>query len=403
MLDVSFNKLRHIHPETFVHMKSLYDLNISHNELVLNGAILYSEYINILDAAFCNPAEDDSWYVLKHSVFSGLPNLAKLVLEGNSIQCVMWDAFSNNQRLKNLDLKNNMLKAMPREFTLCSNVVNLDLTNNSIECNCHMRTFSASCNITKLYGVSCGTPRGLEDPSCDDMSLTDTPDTGTCDSYIETTQTVTSESTTQGYTTSAEFATTSDTEITDKNSDQHSPTSARDAANESGRLVEFSVTPTTEIQIILSEKNPKVALTKSLLTKSYMWYVLGAVLFLVVVIVTVSVVVILRVCRRQDIGGSMPASHYFNFNFGNGNAHTYDKVHENNGRRDYVSMHSPQKLMPAKQDLHYSCRDVTTLCDMPAQGQPKSRPCSCSLILETNVATAYRNGDIEEHVYEEVL
>jgi hypothetical protein len=383
-------------------MKSLFNLNISHNDLVLNGAILYSDYINILDAAFCNPVEDASWYVLKHSVFSGLPNLAKLVLEGNSIQCVMWDTFSNNQRLKNLNLKNNMLKVMPHQFNLCSHVIEMDLTDNPIECNCHMRTFSRSCNGAKLDEVSCGTPRGLDDLSCDDMSLTDPPDTGTCDFYIETTQAVTSEDT-QDYTTSAEFSTTSDTEIIYLYSDQHSPTSARTAANESERLVEFSVTPTTEILITLSEENPNVALTKSLLTKSYMWYILGAVVFLVLIIVTVSVVVILRVCRRQDIESSMSATHYFNFHFGNGNTHTYDKVHENNGRRDYVSMHSLHKLMPVKQDLHYSCRDVTTLCDMPAQGQSVSRPCSCSLILEANLATGYRNGDIEEHVYEEVL
>jgi hypothetical protein len=405
-LDVSFNRLRYIHPETFVNMRSFYFLNVSHNDLVLKGTILHSDYINILDAAFCNPEKDASWYVLKYPVFSGLPNLTKLVLEGNSIQCVMWDTFSNNRRLKNLDLQNNMLKVMSHQTTLCSHVIELDLSNNPIECNCHMRMFSASCSSVKLDEVLCGTTLGLEDLSCD-MSLTDPPDTGTCDIDIGSTQAVTSalptsEDTTQGYANSAVFSATSETAISDLYSDQHSPTSEYNTSNKNERLVEFSVTPTAEIQITLSQ-DPDVTLSTVLLTKSYMWYVFGTVVVLVVIIVTVSVVVVLRVCRRQDIEGSTPATHYFNFHFGKRNSHTYDKVNENNGRRDYISIHSLQKLIPPKPDLHYSCRDVTTLSEMPVQGQPASRPCSCSLLLDTNFATARRNGDNEENVYEEIL
>lgn len=408
-LDVSFNRLRYIHPEAFVHMKSFYDLNVSHNVLVLNGTILYSDYINILDAAFCNPTKDASWYVLKYPVFNGLPNLTKLVLEGNGIQCVMWDTFSNNQRLNSLDLRNNMLKFLPHQNTLCSHVIELDLSNNPIECNCYMKMYAASCPNTsvKLGEVSCGTPTGLEHLSCDDVSFTDPPVIGICDfdigsTYAVTSTLLTSEGTSQDNTISTEFSATSETVMSSLYSDQQSPTSALKASNKSANLVEFSSTSTTEIPSDFSE-NPVAAITKASLTNSFMLIVFGAVFVLVVIIVAVSVVVILRVCRRQDYEGSVPATHYFDFLFGKNNSETYNKVNENYRRSGYISLGSLQELMATKQDLHYLCRDVTTLPGVSVQGQSETGSCSFSVILEKNIATGCKHGDLEEHVYEEVV
>jgi hypothetical protein len=423
-LDVSFNRLRYIHPETFVHMKSFYDFNVSHNRLVLNGTILYSDYINFLDAAFCNPAKDSNWHVLKHTVFSGLPNLTKLVLEGNAIRCVMWDTFRNNRRLAHLDLKNNELKVVPHQITLCSHVIELDLSNNPVECNCHMKMYVASCsnNSVILSAVSCWTPSGLENLSCDHVSLTDPPVTGVCDFDIGSTYAVTaalltsegtsqdntnsaalltSEGTPQDNTNSAVFSAASETVTSSFYSDQHSPTSALNASSKIARLVKFTNTPTTEIPSAFSE-NPKLALTKASIINSSVWIVLGVVFVIVVVIVAVSVYVILRVCKRQDIGGPVPATHYFEFLFGNIKPETNNKPDENYKRFRYISFDSLQQHMPPKQDLHYLCRDVTTLPGMSAEGQPETRSCICSVILEKNIATNCKNGDLEEHVYEEV-
>ena len=408
-LDVSFNILRYINPEAFVHMKSFYYLNVSHNVLVPNGTLLYSEHINILDAAFCNPKKDASWYVLKYSVFSGLPNLTKLVLEGNAIRCIMWDTFSNNQRLTSLDLKNNMLKSLPHQITLCSHVIELDLSDNPIECNCHMKIFDASCanpNV-KLDAVSCGTTTGLEHLSCDDVSVTGPPDTGICDVDIGSTQAVTStlltsEGTSQDSTTSDVFSTTSETLMSSLYSDQHRPTSALNVSDKSALLVEFSGTSTIEISSAFSQ-NPNIAFAKAPLTNSFMWIVFGIVFLLVVIIVAVSVFVILRVCRQQDLDGSVPATHYFNFIFGNSKQETHNKVNENYRRSGYISLASLQEHLAQKQDLHYLCRDVTTLPGMSAEGQPENGSCNCSVTLGTNVATRCENGDLEENVYEEVI
>jgi hypothetical protein len=411
-LDVSYNRLRYIHPETFVHINSFYYLNVSHNDLVLNGTILNSDYINILDAAFCNQAKDASWYVLKHPLFSGLPNLTKLVLEGNSIQCVMWDTFSNNWRLGSLDLKNNLLKSMPHQITLCSHVINLDLdlSNNPIGCDCNAKMFKASCANTsvKLDEVSCETPTGLEYLSCDDVFLTDPPDTGICDFDIGSTHAVTSallysESTAQDSTTTAAFPETSETAMSSLFSDEQSPNLALNASVEnSARILEFSGTPTTEMPSVL-DQNQSVASTKALVTNTTVWIVLGVVLVLVVIIVAVAVFVILRVCRRQNFDGSFPATHYFNYRCYNSNPETNSEVNENYRTSGYISLNSLQKHMAPNQDLHYLCRDVTTLTGVSAQDQSETGSCRCSLILETKAATVRAEGDLEEHVYEEVI
>jgi hypothetical protein len=407
-LDVSFNRLGYIHPETFVDMKFFYNLNVSHNVLVLNGTILYSNYINILDVAFCNPAKDASWYVLKHPVFSGLPNLTKLMLEGNAIHCVMWDTFINNRRLTSLDLKNNMLKLMSHQLTLCSHVIDLDLSNNPLDCNCHMKIFAVSyCkNGVKLDELSCGTLRGLEHLPCDDMSLTD-PNTGICDfnvgsTYAVTSTLLTSEVTSQDNTTSAVFSTTPETTTSFLYSDQHSSTSVRNTSSENARFVKLSSTPTTEVPSTIRQ-NPNVNVIKASVTKSSLWIVIGVVFVIVVIIVVVSVVVILRVCKRQDFDGSVPPTHYFKLSFGNGNPETNNKGDDNYKRFQYISLGSLQERIGPKQDLHYLCSDVTTVPGECAQEKPESGSCCCSKKKKKNTDTDCENGDLEDHVYEEVI
>jgi hypothetical protein len=390
-------------------MERFYYLDVSHNALLLNGTILYSVNINILDAAFCNPTKDASWNVLKHPMFSGLPNLTKLVLEGNAIQCVMWDTFINNRRLRNLDLKNNMLKSIPHQITLCSHVIDLDLSHNPIEFNCHMKMFAVLCsnNSVKWDDVSNGTHHGLEQLSCDNVSLTEPADTGICDfengsTYAVTSAFPTSEGASQNNTTSAVSSATPETVKSSLYSDQHSPTLALNTSDKNARLEELPDTPTTEIPNDTSQE-PNVAFTKASLSNSSIWIVLGVVFVLVVIIVAGAVFVILRVCKRQDVDGSESATHYFNFHFIKSNPEPYNKVSENSRRCGYVSLGSLQKLMAPKKDLHYLCHDVTTVPGMSPQGQLETSSCSCSVILETNKTTVCKNLDLEENVYEEVI
>lgn len=407
-LDVSFNRIRYIQPEAFVDMKLFYHLNISHNAFVLNGTILSSSYINILDASFCNPAKDASWYVLKGLVFSGLPNLTQLVLEGNMIQCVMWDTFSNNRRLMMLDLKNNMLKFMPHQITLCSHAIELDLSNNPLACNCDMKMYAASCSNyrVKMDEISCGTHRGLEQLPCDNVPLTDPPGTGICDFDIASTYAVTSalstsEGTSQDNATPALFSEESEITFISLSSDKQNTTTAVNAPYKNGLLVEMSVSSSTEIPSTPSQ-NFSVTLTKSSLTKPLMWYVFGIVCVLVMIIVVVSVYVTLRVYRRQYLGGPVPATDNFNIHFGNSSPETRDKVDENYEYIPYNSFPSTEEPVAPKPHLHYTFRDVTTLPAVSANGRPETGSCSCSGILKTDIDNGCKKENLEEHVYEEV-
>jgi hypothetical protein len=268
--------------------------------------------------------------------------------------------------------------------------------------------YAVSCPNTKvkLDAGSCGTTLGLGHLSCDDVSPTDPPDTGICDvdigsTYSVTSTLLTSEGTSQDSTTSAVFSTTSETVMSSLSSGQHSPNSVPDASDTNTLLVEFSGTPTTEISSAFSQ-NPNVAFTKASLTETSMWIVFGVVFLLVVIIVAVSVFVIVRVCSRQDFDDTVSVTQYFEFIFGKRKPETCNKVNENYRRSGYISMASLQERMAQKQDLHYLCRDVTTLPGMSAEGQPETGSCSCSVILGTNVAADSNNGDLEEHVYEEI-
>jgi hypothetical protein len=133
-----------------------------------------------------------------------------------------------------------------------------------------------------------------------------------------------------------------------------------------------------------------------------MWIVFGVVFVLVVIIVAVSVFAILRVCRQQEFDGSESVTHYFDIDFGGSKPEAYNKVNENYRRSGYISLASLQNHTNQKQDLHYFCRDVTMLPGVSAEGQPENGSCSFSVILGTNIATGCENGDLEEHVYEDI-
>jgi hypothetical protein len=179
MLDVSVNRLRSLHADMFVHMTSFYFLNVSYNMLVLNGTIINSEYLSILDASYCNRMKHRSWHALEKTTFSGLPNLRQLVLEGNAIRCLKSDTFTHNLYLGELNLKNNELRVMTHEiFSQSRQLYSLIISNNPFVCDCRMKVFSKWCSnhSVTLDAVSCGTPLGnwtlLQSLSCDTLAHT---------------------------------------------------------------------------------------------------------------------------------------------------------------------------------------------------------------------------------------
>jgi hypothetical protein len=135
-----------------------------------------------------------------------------------------------------------------------------------------------------------------------------------------------------------------------------------------------------------------------------MWIISGAVCLLVVIIVLLALIT--RVCRRQDIEGSVPATHYFKFQFRNSERGAIDKVNENYQRFRYIRFASLHKIMSQKPDLHYLCRDVTNLTGMapeaPAHRKLENESSESSGVLETDLDTLCTRVNIDGHVYEVV-
>lgn len=410
-LDISFNRVTFLHPDAFVHMKSLFSLNVSHNMLVLNGAILNSNYLNVLDAAYCNPAKDTSWYVLQYPAFGGLPNLTKLVLEGNAIQCIMSNTFTQNGRLTELYLRNNELQVI-HQTVFSSKIRILHFSNNPLKCDCDMKKFSEWCseNNLKLDDISCGTPPGawslLEHMYCDTVIVTDSPDVY-CGFDMKSTNTVTyalpaSAGTSADDTTSSVLSTTSEVAISSLYTEQETVILAVSSSKKSERLVELSVKPTTET---LDTTNLTLAVTskKALPIKSSTWYTLGMMCFLGVVltvVVVMSLVSTIRRRRQNDLGSSQPATHYFSFEPCNSDLNDFHTADENCQHSKYIRVDSLHKVTGQKPDLHYLYRDVTDLTymayEVPDQGEPET---------DSNLSSSFPDTDVTHlkgHIYEKV-
>lgn len=420
-LDISFNRLRFLHPDTFVHMKSFYFLNVSFNNLVLNDNLLNSEYINILDAGHCNRMRDSSWNVLNNRVFSGLPNLTKLVLEGNGIQSLSSDTFSRNPRLVTLNLKNNGLKVLPHAVLSHSHSIkHLHLSDNPLVCDCDMKRFSAWClnHGVRLDEVSCDTPRAswklLETLVCGTVPLSFTfmPITN---SSISATSPSVGEPTTSPNSnnlTASVAATTPESNIltstvsgsTAASSvffEDKEETISKNGSN-IGSLAQSTVHSTMQIRYKYTPSS-NLALPKVEHTRSFFnWYVFGAICSLVASVVLV--VITIRLFRRANLRGSVCTTHYFAFTFCSRCTTTNDEVNEKCSPLPCNSMVNLNKVLRHKTELQYSSRDVTSVTDVRYQVSPQQHrevaTCRYSGLLETNIDTFSTTVLNEGHVYE---
>lgn len=417
-LDVSVNRLGFLHPDTFKNMKLFYFLNVSFNMLVLNGTILNSKYLNILDAAYCNRKEDSNWSVLNNAIFSGLPNLTRLILEGNGIKSLSTDTFAHNPRLLELSLKNNALKIIPHEvFRYSHNIKLLHLSNNPLLCDCYMKLFSVWCynHSVELDEVSCGTPRAtwnlLETLSCDTVPLSFTfmpiTDSSNAATSVSVRKPTTSPNT--GSFTAPALASTSESNVAASRVSGSSTVNAmtssvyidqQETIPKNGNNISSLAQSTMQIPHNYTRGSnltlPKVEPTTS------SWYVRGAICSLMISVVLV--IITIRVCRRANLGGSVPATHAFTFKLCSRSRRTNDEVNESCYQLPDISLDNLHKVSRQKTELHYSSRDVTSVTDVrsqvPLQRHREVATYRCSGILETNIDTLCTTMVHEEHVYE---
>lgn len=135
-INLSRNMISIVEPETFINLRSLEDLNLSHNHLTNNSFdrsgidwIDGMDSLTSLDLSYNQLAYFD---FMPYQTFAGLANLEVLNLRSNRIT-IDYGAFSSNHHLKTLDLSYNNMIYFELNFLLSvSSLENLFLHGNGI-------------------------------------------------------------------------------------------------------------------------------------------------------------------------------------------------------------------------------------------------------------------------------
>lgn len=137
-LDLSRNKIQHLHPDTFRGTEKLRLINLNNN--------------------FIDKLED--------GLFRNLKYLQKVEMSNNMIVRIGTKAFSNLPQLKILRFDGNRLShMMPETLMGLSNLSGLDLHNNPWRCDCNVQTFRNWVISHNLYTppTACAEPAALRD------------------------------------------------------------------------------------------------------------------------------------------------------------------------------------------------------------------------------------------------
>ncbi|PNF37308.1 hypothetical protein B7P43_G00444 [Cryptotermes secundus] len=422
-LDVSVNRLRFLHPDMFRHKTLFYFLNVSHNMLVLSGTILNSEHLNVLDASYSNQMKDSSWHVLDSAVFSGLPNLKALVLEGNAIRCLTLDTFIYNPHLVEVNLKNNELKVLPHElFRYSHKIYSLLISNNPLVCDCRMKTFAVWCSnrSVQLDAVFCGRPLGtwslLQALPCDTPALSHAlmpvADSSCTVPSVSAKEATSAMSVTSSRPASEESMAPSTSSVTTSRTMtkavyryQQETISGNSSWDKLPSFVQSSINSTTQIPYDHSWDSNMTLTSTEHARPVFSWKVFAAVFGLIISMVFLVIAVMLR--RRSYCEYSVAATHCPNCMLCGGDTRTYDEVREGCCQHTpYIIVETLHQSTAPKTDLHYLCRDVTGLTDVAPEVPPRRLTADttyrCSGLLGANVDTFCTTAALEEHVYEVV-
>lgn len=120
-IDLSHNMIFIVEPETFLNLRSLTVLNLSHNQLNNNtfnrNGLDWIDGIDSLKSLDLSHNQIFFYDVMPYQAFSGLVNLETLLLRSNQIT-IDYGAFSSNQMLKTLDLSYNNMTYFDLNFLL---------------------------------------------------------------------------------------------------------------------------------------------------------------------------------------------------------------------------------------------------------------------------------------------
>lgn len=135
-IDISWNNITYIYPETFLFTPNLASLSLANNRrLALQNGLMFSgNSLKILDVSYCNISKIDET-TIKH----GVSSLKEMHLQHNKIAYISSDSFNSLNNLEILNIGYNNLHSLEIEmFVPLRALIELRLENNPILCNCHL-------------------------------------------------------------------------------------------------------------------------------------------------------------------------------------------------------------------------------------------------------------------------
>lgn len=154
-IDISWNNISFIYPETFLFTKKLESLCLSHNEhLALENGLMFSgNSLKILDISYCNISRIEGT-----TIKYGVTNVQELYLQYNAIKYISHDSFNSLKNLKILNIAYNKLLSVRTDmFVHLKGLTDLMLGNNPSPCNCHLIDIYFWCleHKIKLENMTC--------------------------------------------------------------------------------------------------------------------------------------------------------------------------------------------------------------------------------------------------------
>lgn len=154
-IDISWNNISFIYPETFLFTGKLESLCLSHNKhLALDNSLMFSGYsLKILDISYCNISRIEGT-----TIKYGVSNVQELYLQYNAIKYISHDSFNSLKNLKILNIAYNKLLSVRIDmFVRLRELTDLMLGNNPSPCNCHLMDIYFWClkHKIKLENMTC--------------------------------------------------------------------------------------------------------------------------------------------------------------------------------------------------------------------------------------------------------
>jgi len=154
-IDISWNNIIYIYPETFLCTPNLTSLSLANNRLLelQNGLMFNGNSLKILDISHCSISRID-----ETTIKYGVNNLQELYLQHNKIEYVSCDSFNSLHNLKTLNIGYNNLHSIEMKmFVPLRTLIELRLENNPILCDCQLGDIYFWCltHEIKLENMTC--------------------------------------------------------------------------------------------------------------------------------------------------------------------------------------------------------------------------------------------------------